>query len=190
MQVTNQKLHHKLSFSDYLKLPGMSFSGIKAKLNGEVKATTKMQLGTHVHNYLLEPEKYNHDNEHHQIVGKLATEVKSVLGVLYRTLDSEIAVTATFEHQNFVLPYKGRIDLLNHGRVVIDLKVSEVPLSKSIPFFNYDKQLTGYAISTGAKAQIILRICPKTMKTELQRLPLSIDWWQAQVLKYGNPILN
>lgn len=188
MQVKNIALLRELPFDKYLEIPGMSYSTIKSFDTGPFQATPKMQLGTLVHNYLLEPAKYDFFNPNHKEVQLMASIIKNKLGMAMPGLEPEVAVFADFEHEGFVMPYKGRIDLLRYGRLIIDLKVSSVPLSKSIPFFGYDKQISGYALCTDSKAQIILRICPKSYETELKTITTNADWWQTQVVKFGAPI--
>jgi hypothetical protein len=188
MQIRDIQLIKKLPFEKYLELPGLSYSGIKALHNGEFKVTNKMQLGTHLHNYLLEPDTYDYTNANHGLVVQMAKAIKNQLGIAILGMESEVAVTANLEHQGFTMPYKGRIDLMRYGRIIIDLKVSSVPLIKSIPFFGYDRQLTGYAMCTMAKAQMILRVCPSTLRTEIKAVPLDTEWWKVQIVKHGQPL--
>lgn len=185
MQVINTQIHRGLDFAQYQNLPGKSFSGIKADYITVPQPTAKMQLGTMLHNYLLEPSKYNAKNDAHKVIQAMATEVKSTLGAAFSTIEPELSVTADFQYEGFTMAYKGRIDMARIGKLVIDLKVSEVPLNKSISFFGYDKQVSGYSLAIGAQYQMILRICPKTLKTELKSIPITNDWWKTQVLKYG-----
>jgi len=185
MQVKNVQYHRNMPFDEYLKLPGYSYSGIKNAGLPLITLTNKMRIGTAVHNYLFEPEKY--DYKDFRLIKELAYQVKLTLGDALIGLESEVGVTAEFYHEDFVMPYKGRVDLLRVDRVVIDLKVSEKPLSKTIPFFGYDRQLSGYSLATSARVQMILRICPVTAKTELKLIPISSEWWEKRVLKYGMP---
>lgn len=174
-----------MPFDDYLQMPGLSYSGIKAKGLQINQPTSKMQIGTMVHNYLFEPEKYEFKLSTHKIVTAIAQQVKLTLGDAMIGLESEVSVTADFLHDGFKMQYKGRVDLLRAGKMVIDLKVSEMWLNKSIPYFGYDRQLSGYSLATGAKLQMILRINPVTLKTEVKMIPISSDWWESQILKYG-----
>lgn len=187
MQVNNVIIHRDMPFDDYLKLEGISYSTISAKwaAGANPAPTQKMQIGTLVHNYLLEPSKYIHNNPHHKQIVIMAREVKSILGAAFDGFECEVGVTADFFHEGFTMAYKGRIDMVKLGRIVLDLKVSEVPLNQSVPYFGYDRQLSGYSLATDARLQMIIKINPKTNKIEFKQLPISADWWQTQVLKYG-----
>lgn len=186
MQVINKQYHVDMPFDDYLKLPGFSYSGIKNYGQPPIQATNKMRIGTLVHNYLFEPKNYNY--EKFEIVKPIAHQVEIILGNALNGMKSEIGVTADFVHEDMKLEYKGRIDLLRAGKIVIDLKVSEKPLYKTIPFFGYDKQLSGYALATESRVAMIIRVCPVTRKTELKTIPISSEWWEKQIVKFGKPV--
>lgn len=187
MQVANMVLHNETPFDHYQKFPGWSYSAIKQYDRAEPFVTTgKMQLGTLVHQYLLEPSHYNH--EHRAIVIPAARAVKETVGDLLPMLSAEVSVTADFIHDGFVMGYRGRVDMLRAGRLVIDLKVSEVPLVKTIGFFGYDRAISGYCLSTGSRLGIVIRVCPRTFKTEKKIITPSCEWWEAQVLRFGSPL--
>ena len=185
MQVNNLHVYRDMPFDEYLKLDAISYSTIKSKFFGADISTLKMRIGTLVHQYLFEPEKYDHNNQHNKIIKIMALEVKSILGAAFDGFECEIGITAAFLHEGFELNYKGRIDMVRLGKIVLDLKVSEVELKNSIPFFGYDKQLSGYSLATDAKMQMIIRINPKTNKIEFKSLPISDDWWNQQILRFG-----
>lgn len=177
-----------MPFEDYLKIDALSYSGISAKWDSSKEPTEKMRIGTMVHNYLFEPSKYIHNNPHHKVVSIMAREIKSVLGDALTGFECEVGITANFCHEGFTMAYKGRIDMVRIGRIVLDLKVSEVELKNSIPFFGYNKQLSGYSLATDSRIQLIVRINPKTLKIEIKQLPIVTDWWHTQVLKFGKVI--
>lgn len=187
MQVTNIQTHIDTPFENYQKFPGWSYSSIKQYDRGEsfVK-TPKMRLGTLVHQYLLEPSHYTH--EHRSIVIPAAKAVKDVVGELLPMLQAEVSVTADFIYDGFIMPYRGRVDMLRVGRVVLDLKVSEVPLGRTISFFGYDRSVSGYCLSTESRLGIIIRVCPRTFKTETKLINPSSEWWEKQVLRFGKPV--
>ena len=56
MLVQNVKYYEGLDFADYQRLEGTSFSMLK---DANIKESEGMRLGIRVHNYLLEPEKYD-----------------------------------------------------------------------------------------------------------------------------------
>jgi hypothetical protein len=178
----NQKIH-TLTFEEYLGLPGCSFSGIRNE-GTEPFSSKKMQLGTDVHNYLLTPELYSHENV--ALVKPIALALKQAIGPLFAYLQPEMAVTANFVAQGFTMPYKGRIDLGIPKRIVVDIKVSEMDISKGVSWFGYDKQLSGYSIAIGAKAAIIVSVNPKTFKTKITNIPIDAAWWEYQVIQRGN----
>lgn len=181
ISVSNIKLHESLAFEDYLKMPGKSFSGIKNEGIQFNAPTKKMQLGTNVHNYILTPAEYKHENI--EIVKPLALKVKEVLGPLLKYLKPELAVTAEFEHEGFVLPYKGRLDLCLPGRIVIDLKITE---NLNLSYFGYGDQLSGYSLATYARQSIIIAINPKTKATRVVNVPISDLWWKEQIKRLGH----
>lgn len=181
MQVSNIQFY-KNNFDAYSKIVGLSFSAIKG---GGFQPTAKMRLGTAVHNYLLEPSEYNH--EHRDIVIPIANAIKAEIGGLLPFLDTELSVTADFEYAGMIMPYKGRVDMVRTGKIVLDLKVSEVPLNKSIAHFGYDYQVNGYMAATLCEHGMIIRVCPKTHKIEKKMIPKSSTWWEMQILRLGVP---
>lgn len=195
MIVRNHQILFNVPFDEYLKLPGVSHSDIKNEGKSFSAATAHMQLGTHVHNYLLEPEKYNHDNI--SIVRPAAIAVKNKLGVLWQYLQPEVTVLSDFIHNGFVMRQRSRIDLGIPDRLVVDIKVSKVPLGVSIPRFGYDHQLNGYRCSFGAKIALLLRIDPDTCGRpgiepliEIYNVPPSTQWWDWQIVQRGKPLNN
>jgi len=146
-----------------------------------------MLLGSDVDNYLTNGENYNHDNA--DIIRPIAVAVKQRIGVLYKYLVPQLSFTADFVHSGFKLAYKGRSDLAIKGRLVIDIKVSEMPLAKSIQHFGYDNQLNGYAAALEATAALIFSVNPKTKIVTCYNVPLSHEWWEYQILQKGEPIL-
>lgn len=187
MQVKQRMIMNNILFEDYLEMEGWSYSSIKNEGVPFNPPTAKMQLGTHVHNYLLTPEEYSFDDI--AIVKPLATVIAQRIGVLMRYLRPELAVQATFSHAGFDMKYKGRLDLCIPDRIVIDLKVSEQPLPVGIKYFGYDKQLSGYAMAIGAKAALIVGIHPKTKKITTYNIPIDAAWWEYEILKRGEPVL-
>ena len=164
-------------------MTGYSYSGISK--SASFKPSEKMRLGTAVHNYLLEPESYNHENR--EIVIPLANAVRAELGGLLPFLDTELSVYAEFENNGLILPYKGRVDMVRTGKIVLDLKVSQVPLRNSIAFFGYGNQVNGYMAATMCDHGMIIRIDPKTSKVEKKMIPKDHSWWEDQITRLGVP---
>lgn len=184
--ISSNLKYHDINFQEYLALAGYSYSGIKNE-GATFEPTAKMQLGTDVHNYLLTPQEYHHENI--KIVRPLAVALKQALGALLKFVKPEQAFTADFTSQGFTMPYKGRVDWLVPERIVVDIKVTELNIAKAIEYFGYDKQLSGYSIGTNSKLAIIASIHPKTLKTTITKVPISSDWWAYQVIQKGNPNL-
>lgn len=185
MEVQNLKLM-TCPFDEYLSLPGWSYSGIKND-GAKVIATPKMQLGTAVHNCLLAPEEERCENA--ALARPIAKALAAVLGPLLAALKPELAITADFIHAGFRMAYKGRIDLAIPGRLVVDIKVTEMKdLAAFIKFFGTDYQLNGYGIGIKAKTILMLSIHPKTFKTNLINIPLNTYWWEQEVKKRGEVI--
>lgn len=145
-----------------------------------------MMLGTNVHQYLLEPHLYNHENIN--IVKPAAMKIKETVGVLWQYLKPELTVTCLMVHNGFGMMYKGRMDLGIVGRVCIDIKVSKVPLAVSIPRFGYDDQQNGYRIGFDTKIALIIRINPDTLEIETYNVPISNAWWEYQIVQRGKPL--
>jgi len=181
MQVSNIQFY-KNNFDAYHKIVGFSYSHIKG---GGFQPTAKMRLGTAVHNYLLEPSEYNHENR--EIVIPLANAIKAELSGILPFLDTELSVTCDMEHAGMIMPYKGRVDMVRSGKIVIDLKVSEMPLARSIAHFGYDYQVNGYMAATLSEHGMIIRIDPKTRKVEKKMITKDTSWWEMQILRFGVP---
>lgn len=188
MIVRDTVVHRNIPFEDYLKLPGFSHSGIRMEGRKPFAATAKMNLGTNVHSYLLDPTAYSYENLN--VVKTIALALKSTIGGLWEFLEPEIAVTSNFCIEDFILPYKGRIDLALVKRVILDIKViNGESVSSTIDLFHYDTQLSGYAASVGAKDAFIIAYSTKTKKVEVKYIPVNVDWWCNQIITKGNPVL-
>lgn len=188
MIVQNRQILHDVPFEQYLLLPGWSHSKIKSDGRTWAPPTDKMLLGTAVHQYLLEPEKYNHTNI--VIVKPAAIALKNVVGVLWEYAETELVVTADFIHNGFLLNYVGRVDLGVKKKLLIDFKVSEVPLAVSIKRFGYDDQLNGYGEAYDVPHRFIIRINPKrpSDKPEIHKVPLDLKFWEYHIASKGVPL--
>ncbi len=188
IKVENLIVYRNLEFEQYLELPGWSYSGIRNEGKNWKPPTSKMSLGTDVHNYRLEPAKYQHANIN--IVKPVVQSIDIALGSLSKFLEPEISVTADFIHANRRMKYKGRIDLSIIGRVVVDLKVSQLkdPF-KAIQYFGYDKQFNGYATAIGARTILMVSSHPKRLQdTKIINIPVDTLWWEDQILQRGEII--
>lgn len=181
MQVSRVQYYKDLDFETYKSLNGLSYSGIKG---GVFTPTAKMKLGTAVHEYLLEPSKYNHDNR--EVVKPIADAVSTLLGDALKFAQKEISITCVMEHNDMMLHYKGRIDIYLPN-MIVDLKVSEMDLNKSIPHFGYDRQINGYMLATGAEKGLIVRVNPKTHKIQTKVIAKDTTWWESIIEIHGIP---
>lgn len=185
MKVTNVQYYSGLDFEEYLKMPGVSFSSLK---DAEIPVSAGMQLGTRVHNYLLEPDKY--DWEQGATVKKIAEALQKQLGEAYKFLEKEVAFTADFTHNGMLLRYKGRADLLKAGRIVIDLKILSGALVPAIERFGYDNQISGYCLATGADLGLIIAYNKAKNIVETKAIKPSAEFWAYQVVSRGVPIIH
>lgn len=183
MQVINIKYYRNMPFEEYLKLPGISFSGIKG-FQGE--PTEGMKLGTRVHSYLNEPEKY--DWHQAEIVLPIAKILRGYLGDAYSVLEKEVAFTCDMLHNGMVLHYKGRADMLKVGRLVVDLKVLAGSLDAAIERFGYNNQVSGYCLGSRSPLAIILAFNKLKKKVEVKSIKPNAAFWEYQVVRLGEPV--
>ncbi len=181
MKVSSSKILDGISFEDYLKIPAFSFSGLRG--GGPETPTPAMQLGTRVDNYRFEPQLY--DGEDYATVKACAQTLNATLGAARPRV--QVSVMATFENAGKYLPVKGRVDMLLPN-LVVDMKISKMPLVSAINHFRYDWQLTGYCMMTGSSRAMIISINPLTYKPTLMNIPLVTDWWEHQILTYGKAL--
>ena len=141
-----------------------------------------MSLGTKVHNYILEPHKYEY-GEDHKMVAEISQELLKIIDITL--FEKELSVTADFEHQGFVLPFKGRIDLGLRNKIVIDFKILQGSLSNAVNYFGYDKQLSGYCYAIGADNAVIISYNKSKKKTEIKSITPNPLFWEQEILKRG-----
>lgn len=183
MTVQNIIYYRGLDFEDYLKMPGTSFSSIK---DFQGPPSTGMQLGTRVHNYLNEPEKFDWVDAETVIV--IATELKRYLGDAYTVLEKEVAFTADFIHNGMALKFRGRADMLRIGRIVVDLKILAGGLDASIARFGYDKQISGYCYGGDAPVGLILAFNKAKKIVETKLIKPNDSFWNYQIVRLGQPL--
>jgi hypothetical protein len=187
MIIANLKYYHDLAFEDYLQLPGVSFSSLK----GEIPQSAGMMLGTRVHNYLNEPDKY--DWQQVEEVKAIAGALRGVLGDSFNYMQKEIAFTCDMIHNGMVMKYKGRADALKPGRIVVDFKVLSGPLNSACERFGYPDQLSGYAFPNLCTRALIVAYNKKLKVPELKlingdMIEKSIySFWAYQVVSLGVP---
>lgn len=178
MLVSNVKYYENLDFAKYLTMPGVSYSSLKEG----VTYSSGMSLGTKVHNYILEPHKYEY-GEDHKIVAEISQELLKIIDI--SLFEKELSVTADFEHEGFALPFKGRIDLGLRNKIVIDFKILQGSLESSINYFGYDKQLSGYCYACGADNAVIISYNKSKKCTEVKLIKPNPNFWEQEILKRG-----
>ena len=183
MTVSNIKYYRDLPFEDYLKLPGTSYSGIKG-FSGD--PTKGMQLGTRVHNFLNEPDKY--DWKDTEIVKPIAQALRMYLGEAYHAMEKEVGFTADFIHNGMRLPYRGRADMIKVGKVLVDLKVLSGSLNSAIERFGYADQMAGYLYGTCTPLAIIIAYNKSSKKVEVKTLRPAAAFWEYQTARLGVPL--
>jgi hypothetical protein len=181
MKITNVKYYNDLPFEDYLKMPGTSFSSMK----GEIPQSAGMALGSRVHQYLNEPEKY--DWQQAQIVRPIAAALRGIVGEAFKYLQREVAFTADFIHNGMKLQYKGRADMLRTNTIVIDFKVLSGSLESACNRFGYPDQLSGYALPNGCPIALIIAYNKITKKTETKLIKPNPTFWEYQIVSRGTP---
>lgn len=185
MQVANRRIYTDLEWAAYVALPGYSFSYLRNP--DGVPPTPKMRFGKLVDRYLFTPEKYN--GEQRELVVPVAKVLRDALGPALTHGQRQLMMTADFIHEGLTMPYRGATDL-KIGKLIVDVKVSELPLVKAIQYFRYDWQVTGYAAGTGSTDAMIISIHPRTHKVSKLMVPLVYDWWEHKIKEYGLPSLR
>jgi len=189
--VSNLKYYNDLDFNEYLAFSGYSFSGIKTLESGvQIVPSQGMMLGTRVHNFLLEPHKYDGVDYNH--VSKISAALRQFLGAAIKFLEKEVAFTCELQYNGMSMVYKGRTDLLFKGKLIIDLKVLSGKLQGAIDRFGYEKQLSGYGIATSTPNVLLLSFNKALKKDNVEHKMFSPtqEWWMYVITKYGSPIIQ
>jgi hypothetical protein len=184
IQVFDVQIIEGMEFEDYLKMPGLSYSGILSD-GVKIEETEKMKFGSLVDCYLFEPKRYS--GEKFNLVRPVAKAVQDKLGPLITLGKRQLVVTCILVVDGIYVRYKGRVDLFA-GNIVIDMKVSELDLLSAIRFFGYDKQVSGYAIPLKAPVSLIISVHPKKYTTSIAPIATNTSWWERKVLEYGKPV--
>ena len=185
MEFKQQQLFENIPFEDYLKMPGYSYSYLKGSKNLPDSPTENMLLGTAVHNYLLEPHKFDHTSANAKAI---AMALKPMIAPVLPHAKSELSVTGLMLYEGFSMPYKGRVDIAIPGKLVIDIKVTTIDIRKAIDFFGYHHQVSGYAYAIGATKAFIVAINSRTKKTQVVAIHITPDFWQKKIIQNGFPV--
>lgn len=184
IHVRNLIIYEDLPFEEYLRMPGFSFSHINS--GGKYFPTTpKMQLGKDVDAYLNEPQYCCHNDL--SLVRPAALALKDRVGPLYSKFRKQVSVTCEFIYDGMIMLFKGRMDWALQNIIVVDTKVSE-NIKKTIHHFDYPNQISGYCIAFSCPYGLILAVHPTKHHTNLINIPIQLEWWERQILKYGDPL--
>jgi hypothetical protein len=183
MQIINTIYYRNQDFADYLKMPGLSYSGTKDEV---ITPTEGMSLGTRVHNYLNEPDKY--DWKQPEMVLPIAKALRAFLGDAFHALEKEVAFTSDFIHNGMLLHYKGRADMIKIGRLLVDIKVLGSNIQNAIDRFGYDKQLSGYCLATTTPLGLIIAYNKLLKKVEVKAIKPDAAFWEYQCVQRGEPV--
>lgn len=182
MTVSNTIYYDNLDFDKYLQLEGTSFSSIKGF---EGPPTTGMQLGTRVHNYISEPEKY--DWQQVEEVKAIAGAIRRVVGDALKYAKKEVSFTSDFTFQELTMKYKGRSDALIEKQLVIDYKVLSGSLEDACKRFRYPEQISGYCLATGCEKCLIVAYNKRLKKIETKLIIPSVEFWEYNIVRFGKP---
>ena len=183
MIIRNLQYHDDLTLEEYLQLPGISYSSIKGF---EGVPTEGMRLGTRVHQYLNEPDQYDWVDA--DKVLPIAKSLQSYLGEAYHFLEKETSFTCDFIHNGITMPYKGRIDMMKAGRLVVDIKVLSGSLAGAIERFGYNYQVSGYCLATGATLGILVAWNKIKERVEVKAIRPDASFWEYQIVRLGQPV--
>lgn len=185
INITNIKYHPELSFEDYLKLDGTSFSGLK-KFDGQI--TAGMHLGSLVHKYLLKPKEYNY--EQYDIVRPLASKLVDFVGIdIIKASVAEVPITADLEYDEFRFKWKGVPDLRMEDVVVIDFKVIKGnDLEYYCNRFNYPEQIRGYMNPNKIDLGLIIAINSLNRQVMVKAIAQDQTFWKNIILTRGEVI--
>lgn len=182
MTVANTQYYPGIDFDTYLKMPGISFSGLK----GEIPVSSGMRLGSLVHTYLNEPAKYQFEQA--DIVIPIATALRARLGSAFKYLQKEVAFISEFTHNDLKLLYKGRADCLSIGKIVVDFKILAGALDPAIERFGYRDQISGYCLATGCKVGLIIAYNKAQKKVEVKSIKPCETFWGYTTARMGEPV--
>lgn len=184
IKITNTQLHPDISWDDYLKLDGTSFSGMKGFAG---KITYGMRIGSLVHTYLLKPKEYNY--EEYDIVRPLASKLVDYVGMdIIKAAIAEVPMTSNFELEDFRFKWKGIPDLKMPGVVTIDFKIIKGDLEYLCNRFNYPEQIRGYMLPDNTDLGLIIAIDRDSKRVTVKPINKDQRWWQNTILSRGEVI--
>ena len=78
--------------------------------------------------------------------------------------------------------------MMKIGRIIVDLKILGGPLQPAIERFGYERQVSGYCLSTGSALGLIIAWNKLQRKVETKAIKPNADFWQFQCVRMGEPM--
>lgn len=191
IKVSNITRHDGLSFENYLKLPGYSFSFLsreQAGIASDVEKTDAMELGKLVDGILTSPEEVSPKHPMYSDAKEIARYIKTQYGKHLALFETQVSYTATFHYDVFSLQVRGRLDYLLPGLITLDLKVtSSTNVPALISHMGYENQVWGYAKMAGTPDGLILAYLRRRKICEVHRVPIGEhnDFWADKIMRFG-----
>lgn len=175
---------HDCNWEDYLRLPGISFSGLKEK----PEMNEGIRIGSLVHKYILKPSEYNYESP--EIVRPIANALINFVGhSLINQMVCEKGVTAKFVIDQIVLLWKGMPDMFFINNIIIDFKIISGDLDLYVNRFRYKDQLRGYMFPLNCLKGLIIAYNKKKKRVETYFVELDdMSFWHNVVLTRGEVI--
>lgn len=194
IEYKNIKRFDNLSFEDYMKLPGYSYSFLRSERNGiapDIEVTNKMRLGSLVDGILTSPETVNMSDDLYSNAKTIASEIKLAFGSCLIFFKTQVSYTGEAQFKDYKIITKGRLDFLLEKHALIDLKITESKGIKAlVDYMSYRNQIWHYCkLSNVKKAYLIIHSIP-LKKSQIIEVSISDynDFWASKILKFGTPI--
>ena len=194
MYVTNRKKHGSMLFSEYVKFPAKSNSGLKN--NGKVfVATSGMEFGTLVDALITQRDRVDYKSPQYADAKRVADHLMAKYSFIEHA-QKQVAFTGMLTDGTRELYMKGLLDFyLEHGdsRTVIDMKITGASLSSyesTIKHFGYDDQLWIYGNLAGAEKRILLVYSTKNKRSELMERKMDSgynEFYYRALHEHGKP---
>jgi hypothetical protein len=206
IEYNNIKRYDKLSFEDYLLLPGVGHSWLKRAKNGiceDFVPTEKMNLGSVVDTILTDSVNANMSHSLYEPALYIAAKIQMQFGQFLKHMDTQVSYCANVKESQtgLQLAVTGRLDYLLGNVAILDLKVTDqgskknpIPsLMELISFMGYDNQLYHYGKMANVLKKYIL-IYSKPLKeaflfprlTKEEDILKAEEWWAGKILDYGS----
>lgn len=194
----SQKLHPKLGFEDYVRLPGVSHSFVKYQENGVLpyrEPTEKMRLGSLVDAFLTEPDKVDATNPLFKQARTIASRIQNRHGDMLSSMEPQRSYSGVMRSGDMELDVCGRLDWELPGKIVLDLKVTAAETPKQfaalVDYMGYKNQLFNYAGLSGANVAFIIPYSiPLGDCLPIVSVPVggSNPFWERAILMHGRAV--